>query len=896
MPKAPKITSEESILSRESDGAISGFDRASPLRRQYLEIKDQNPEAIVLFRLGDFYETFDDDARTASTVLEITLTGRDMGKSGRVPMAGVPAHSLEVYLARLVKHGYKVAICEQVSDATTGPGLVDRRVVRIVTPGTVIEPSLLNEKTNNYIAAIIVKGDEAGLAYADITTAEFTTAQLPLPNLSLELERLTPAEVLVPQGLDIDTILGGARDINGNLHGPSVTPLEPNLLSSDTARRNLLEHFHVGTLEAFGCENLPLATQAAGGLLGYLQDTQKDTIVHLTSFNTYTPERYMNLDPQTRRNLELFNAGRFGGGTALIDILDQTRTPMGGRLLRRWLGQPLLDKVELERRLDVVDWLHTSSTRREETSKLLASISDLERLVNRIYSGVALPRELVTLRHSLDAIPGLVRLLSEGKEATQWLCDITVPCEEAANIIAQSISDEAGALGSQAVSIRPGFSAELDDLRVTSLNAKNYVAGLERQERIRSGINTLKVGYNKIFGYFLEVSNSHLGKVPDEYIRRQTLVNAERFITPELKEYESLILNAGERLVELETTLFREVCKKVSDKGEEILKTAIAVAQVDVFYSLAEIASRHSYVRPILTEDGAMAVQGGRHPVVERVIPSGTFVPNDITLGGDGASLLMLTGPNMAGKSTFIRQVALISLMAQIGCFVPAEFARLSLVDRIFTRVGLQDDLATGQSTFMVEMVETAAILHHATPKSLVILDEIGRGTSTYDGLAIARAVAEYLHSHPRLGCKTLFATHYHELTTLAEYLPKVINYNVSVVEEDGHVTFLHRIVLGGADKSYGVYVGRLAGLPQPVVKRAWELLNELEAGGGQGGVTARAQLTDGPQLLLWPSDAAVFIEELRKLDIADLTPLEAINKLYELQQHAITDEAPEDD
>ena len=509
---------------------------------------------------------------------------------------------------------------------------------------------------------------------------------------------------------------------------------------------------------------------------------------------------------------------------------------------------------------------------------------------------MALPRELVTLRHSLDAIPSLVRLLSEGGEATQWLCDIAVPCEEAANIIAQAISDEAGALGSQAVSIRHGFSAELDDLRVTSLNAKNYVAGLERQERIRSGINTLKVGYNKIFGYFLEVSNSHLGKVPNEYIRRQTLVNAERFITPELKEYESLILSAGERLAELENTLFREVCKKVSDKGEEILKTATAVAQVDVFYSLAEVASRHSYVRPILTEDGAMAVHGGRHPVVERVIPSGTFVPNDITLGGDGASLLMLTGPNMAGKSTFIRQVALISLMAQIGCFVPAEFARLSLVDRIFTRVGLQDDLATGQSTFMIEMVETAAILHHATPKSLVILDEIGRGTSTYDGLAIARAVAEYLHSHPRLGCKTLFATHYHELTTLAEYLPKVINYNVSVVEENGHVTFLHRIVLGGADKSYGVYVGRLAGLPQPVVKRAWELLNELEAGGSQGGITARAQLTDGPQLLLWPSDAAVFIEELRKLDIADLTPLEAINKLYELQQHATTDEVPEDD
>ena len=888
MPKVTKISSEHSGINPDSDVASNGFERSSPLRRQYLEIKKQNPDAIVLFRLGDFYETFDEDAHTASSVLEITLTGRDMGKAGRVPMAGVPAQALEVYLARLIKRGYKVAICEQVSDPTTGPGLVDREVVRIVTPGTVIEPSLLNEKTNNYLAAVMVKGDEAGLAYADITTAEFTTTQLPLMSLTLELERLTPAEILVPRGLGIDTILG---DTNRDLKHPLVTSFDPNVFSSDMARRNLLEHFHVGTLEAFGCENLPLATQAAGGLLAYLQDTQKGMIVQLTALYTYTPERYMNLDPQTRRNLELFDAGRFGGGTALIDILDQTRTPMGGRLLRRWLGQPLLDRAELERRLDVVDWLHTSSVRREEISMLLASISDLERLVNRIYSGVALPRELVTLRHSLEAIPGLIRLLSEGGESTQWICDILEPCDQAAKTIAQAISDEAGVLGNQTASIRPGFSAELDDLRVTSRDAKKYVADLEQQERDRSGINTLKVGYNKIFGYFLEVSNSHLQKVPGEYIRRQTLVNAERFITPELKEYESLILNAGERLVEMENALFRQVCREVSDQRWEILRTATAVAQVDFFCSLAEVAARYGYVRPILTDDEDTIVQGGRHPVVERVIPSGTFVPNDFALGGDGASLMMLTGPNMAGKSTFIRQVALISLMAQIGCFVPAESARLSLVDRIFTRVGLQDDLATGQSTFMVEMVETAAILHHATPKSLVVLDEIGRGTSTYDGLAIARAVAEYLHSHPRLGCKTLFATHYHELTALANYLPKAINYNVSVVEDNGHVTFLHRIVPGGADKSYGVYVGRLAGLPQPVVNRARELLNDLETGEEHDRITVPAQLTDDPQLLLWPSDATVLIDELGKLDITDMTPLEAMNKLYELQQHARKDE-----
>ncbi|MCH8940346.1 MAG: DNA mismatch repair protein MutS [Chloroflexi bacterium] len=857
------------------------------MRKQYLDIKAQNPDAIVMFRLGDFYETFDDDARTAAEVLDIVLTGRDMGNAGRVPMAGVPAHALESYLARLIRRGYKVAICEQVSEPTTGPGLVDREVVRIVTPGTVIEPSLLNEKANNYLAAVVVKGDEAGLAYADITTAEFATTQLPLLNLALELDRLTPAEVLSPQGLDIESILGAMRDTRGDGNGPSVTSLDPVMFGKDLARRTLLEHFHVSTLEAFGCEELPLASQAAGGLLAYLQDTQKGAITQLTSLHTYAPDQYMTLDPQTRRNLELFDAGRFGGGTALLDILDRTRTPMGGRLLRRWLGQPLLDRAELERRLDVVDWFHSSSIRREQVSKLLGSISDLERLVNRVRSGVALPRELVALRHSLEVVPELLRLLSDGDDVTQWICDILHPCDDVVTVVAQSIADEAGTVGSQAGVIRAGFSTELDGLRVASRDAKEYVAGLERRERERSGIGTLKVGFNKVFGYYLEVSNAHLDKVPEEYIRRQTLVNAERFITPELKEYEALILNADERLIELESALFRQVCRQVSDEAGRILGTAAALAQVDFFCSLADIASRHGYVRPILTDDGIMEVVGGRHPVVERVIPSGTFVPNDITLGGDGASLMMLTGPNMAGKSTYIRQVALITLMAQIGSFVPAESARLGLVDRIFTRVGLQDDLATGQSTFMVEMVETAAILHHASPKSLVILDEIGRGTSTYDGLAIARAVAEYLHSHPRLGCKTLFATHYHELTALADYLPKAVNYNVSVVEEGGHVTFLHRIVPGGADKSYGVHVGRLAGLPQSVVKRAWELLDELEASAEPVGKSGASQPADVPQLSLWPSADSALKDELNKLDITDMTPLEALNKLYELQQQA---------
>lgn len=896
MPKATKPPPKSSGDSQGSGNAAKGVEEYSPLQKQYLDIKAQNPDAIVMFRLGEFYETFDDDARTAAEVLDIVLTGRDMGKAGRVPMAGVPAHALESYLARLIRRGYKVAICEQVSEPTTGPGLVDREVVRIVTPGTVVEPSLLNEKANNYLAAVVVKGDEAGLAYADITTAEFATTQLPLLNLALELERLTPAEVLSPEGLDIESILGAMRDTRGDSNGPSVTSLEPAMFGKDPARRTLLEHFHVSTLEAFGCEELPLASQAAGGLLAYLQNTQKGAIAQMTSLHAYAPERYMTLDPQTRRNLELFNAGRFGGGTALLDILDRTRTPMGGRLLRRWLGQPLLDRAELERRLDVVDWFHSSSIRREEVSKLLGSINDLERLVNRVHTGVALPRELVALRHSLEAVPELLRLLFAGDDVTDWLCDILHPCDDVVRVVAQSIADEAGVVGSQAGVIRAGFSTELDGLRVSSRDAKEYVAGLERQERERSGIATLKVGFTKVFGYFLEVSNAHLDKVPEEYIRRQTLVNAERFITPELKEYEALILNADERLIELETALFRQVCRQVSDEAGRILGTAAALAQVDFFCSLADVASRNGYLRPTLTDDGAMEVVGGRHPVVECVIPSGTFVPNDITLGGDGASLMMLTGPNMAGKSTYIRQVALITLMAQVGSFVPADSARLGLVDRIFTRVGLQDDLATGHSTFMVEMVETAAILHHASPKSLVILDEIGRGTSTYDGLAIARAVAEYLHSHPRLGCKTLFATHYHELTALADYLPKAVNYNVSVVEEAGHVTFLHRIVPGGADKSYGVHVGRLAGLPQPVVKRAWELLDDLEAGAEPMGKSTASQPVEVPQLSLWASADSVLKKELNKLDITDMTPLEALNKLYELQQQARDNGEPKKD
>ena len=878
---------------RAKDDAVNGDGGAAargmtPLRRQYLEVKARHPDAIVMFRLGDFYETFDEDARTAAAELDIVLTGRDMGKGQRVPMAGVPAHSLEGYLARLIRRGYKVAICEQITEPSAGTGLVERDVVRIVTPGTVVEPGLLDERANNFIAAVVLQGDVAGLAYADITTAEFATAQVPLLTLPLELERLGPAELLVPEELDAASIVAALRPPQGDDGGPTVTATSDAQFRLGTARRTLLQHFGVSTLEAYGCENAPLAVQAAGGLLSYLQDTQKGKVGQLTSLRTYSPERFMVLDYQTRRNLELFRAGRFGGGTALLDVLDNTKTPMGGRLLRRWLGQPLLDVEELERRLDAVAWFHASSIRRENAAAMLGGMSDLERLVNRVTAGTATPREVVSLRRSLEAVPAMLELLAEGGNAVGWLRADLHPCEDVVAVITQAVNDDAPALRGHGGVVRPGFSPELDNLRSASRDAKEYIAGLERQERERSGIATLKVGYNRVFGYYLEVSNSNLARVPEEYIRRQTLVNAERFITPELKEFEALILNAEERLEELESAIFRQVCRQVADEASRILETASAIAQADLFRGLAEAASRNGYVRPTFTEEGVLEITAGRHPVVEHVLPAGAFVPNDTSMGQAGASLMVLTGPNMAGKSTYIRQVALTVLMAQVGSFVPADAARMGIVDRIFTRVGLQDDLATGQSTFMVEMVETAAILHHATGQSLVVLDEIGRGTSTYDGLAIARAVAEYLHSHPRLGCKTLFATHYHELTALADHLPNVVNYNVSAVEADGQVTFLHRIVPGGADRSYGVHVARLAGLPPPLLSRATELLSELETNDApRRGGRSRATSPQGAQLPLMASADDGLRDAVLGLDITEMTPLEALNKLYALQQQA---------
>ena len=859
----------------------------TPVRRQYLRIKQQYRDAIVLFRLGDFYETFDEDARLASQELDIVLTSRSMGKNLKVPLAGIPAHALESYLARLIKKGHKVAICEQLSDPATSVGLVERDVVRVVTPGTVLEPSLLEQKANNYLAAVAVEGDEAGLAYADITTGEFLTTQLPYNDaqgrggLALELERLSPAELLVSEADEPASWNGGF----------AATPLPMSVFEHGIARQLLLDHFGVVTLEPFGCAGLPLAIRAAGAVLEYVSRTQRSSLEQLDSLGTYSTSSYMTLDQQTRRNLELFQGGRWGsGGPSLFSTLDLTRTPMGGRLLRRWLGQPLLDMGELIVRQDGVAFFHGNLMRRENTVGLLSRVSDLERVLNRIRLGVAVPRELVTLKASLEAASALLALFQEeDAQVIRWLADMMHPCDDVEALIGEALSAEPAGDAGEGNVIREGFSPELDELRLASRNAKEYIAGLERKERERTGVKALKVGYNKVFGYYIEVSNPNLSRVPGDYVRRQTLVGGERFITPELKEYESLILNAKERIEELERSLFRQVCSQIGERGRAISSLAEGVGHLDVFAALAEVASRHGYVRPRLIDAEAIDIRAGRHPVVERVMGPGTFVPNDTSMSNSDARLIVLTGPNMAGKSTYIRQVGLIVLMAQIGSFVPAESVTMGLVDRIFTRVGLQDDLATGQSTFMIEMVETASILNQATPRSLIILDEIGRGTSTYDGLSIARSVVEYVHNSPRLGCKTLFATHYHELTELASTLPQVRNFTVAVSEERGEVVFLHRIVPGGADKSYGIHVAQLAGLPRAVISRAWEVLTDLE-GDGRGESRSGAGRVRKATALQMPlfGEPSPLVDELSEIDISSMTPLEAINLLYELQKKAV--------
>ncbi|MCL0056801.1 DNA mismatch repair protein MutS [Dehalococcoidia bacterium] len=854
----------------------------TPIRRQYLRIKESHPDAIVLFRLGDFYEAFDEDASLISQELQIVLTSRSMGKGRRFPMAGIPHHALNGYLARLITRGHKVAVCEQMSDPRTSQGLLEREVVRVVTPGTIIEPELLEIKANNYLVSMVSDGERAGIAYVDITTSEFATTQITADQTLTELERLSPSEIIVARNSEV-------------LQLPvAPTQLDERWFQLETARRILLDHFEVASLEGYGCAHLPLAVQAAGAIIHYLMETQKGALSQLPKLSTYSTESFMVLDAPTRRNLELFQPGQFGSnGASLLSVIDLTGTPMGGRLLRRWLGQPLLDLQALNQRQEAVAWFATNTARRIEIINALRRMADLERLINRIRSGIAIPRELVSLRRSLETIPQIKAVIGEEFSPLGWLSGTLKPCEEVVDLISRAIVAEPPAVVGEGGVIKPGFSPELDQIRTSSRDAKQYLADLERRERERTGIKSLKMGYNRVFGYYIEVTSPHLSRIPEDYIRKQTLVGAERFFTPELKEYESLILNAAERIGELETSLFRQVCRQIAAWAERILGTADALAHIDVFAAFAEVAVRNSYVRPQLTNEDVIHISGGRHPVVEQALAEAGFVPNDTHLSNSDAQLIVLTGPNMAGKSTYLRQVALIVLLAQIGSFVPADSAAIGLVDRIFTRVGLMDDLATGRSTFMIEMTETANILNNATPRSLIILDEIGRGTSTYDGLSIAQAVVEYIHNNPGLGAKTLFATHYHEMVELASFLPRVRNFNVAVAEEGGRVVFLRRVIPGGADRSYGIHVAQLAGLPKSVLHRAQEVLSGLEEDAERKGSPRTSMARRSPKQAL-PGQLSLFagkplvLEELEKLDVDSLSPLEAITKLYELRKKAV--------
>ncbi|MFC1910322.1 DNA mismatch repair protein MutS [Chloroflexota bacterium] len=862
----------------------------TPIRKQYLRIKRQYPGAIVFFRLGDFYETFDEDAELMSSELDIVLTSREMGKGVRVPLAGIPYHAIDNYLSRLINRGYKVAICEQLTKPGETKGLVERDVVRVVTPGTVVEPNLLDSKANNYLVSIVPGKEEVGIAYVDITTSEFATTQLPVNRAMPELVRLKPSEIIVAESADISGF---------ELNAP-VTTSDDLWFELEEATETLLKHFGSVTLEGYGCARLPLAVRAAGAIIEYLKETQKGALGQLRRLSSYSTESFMALDVQTQKNLELFQSANGTIAGSLLSILDLTTTPMGGRLLRRWLGQPLLDVNELEKRQEAIKWLRNSTMSRGRIVHLLEHVVDVERIINRVRSLIATPRELVALRRSLEVIPEM-RLIHDDQSVT-WLKEELKPRQDVVELLAEAIVDDPPNLDEGGV-IKPGLSSELDELRLSASSSKQYLTELEQRERERTGIKSLKVGYNRVFGYYLEISNANLSQVPDDYIRKQTLTNGERFITSELKEYEAKILNAQNRITGLEVEIFERVCRQVATVSEQVLAVAGVLAHVDVFIALADVATRYGYVRPRLGCGNSLVIKEGRHPVVERSLEDGSFVANDTELSNEDNQIVILTGPNMAGKSTYLRQIALIVLMAQIGSYIPAGSADIGLVDRIFTRIGAYDDLTAGRSTFMVEMVETANILNNATPRSLVILDEIGRGTSTYDGMAIAQAVVEYLHNHPGLGAKTVFATHYHELVELAGLLPRVKNFNVAVSEEHGEVVFLRRILPGGVDKSYGIHVAQLAGLPKPVINRAQEVLAELEIGQGRDVVYREAGVPKPDNLKPSPKDRgrgrekvvqvsffgpkSPLADELDKLDIESLTPMEAINKLYELQKKA---------
>ena len=871
----------------------------TPMMKQYMETKSQYQDCILFYRLGDFYEMFFEDALTASRELEITLTGKNCGQEEKAPMCGVPYHAVEGYLNRLVAKGYKVAICEQVEDPKTTKGIVKREVVRIVTPGTNLDTQALDETKNNYIMCIVYIADRYGVSVADISTGDYFVTEIPdSAKLLDEIYRFSPSEIICNEafymsGVDMD----GMKD----RLGITIYSLESWYFDDEVCRKKLLEHFEVSSFAGLGLADYDCGIISAGALLQYLLETQKNSLSNLTHITPYAAGKFMMIDSSTRRNLELCETLREKQKRgSLLWVLDKTKTAMGARTLRKYVEQPLIDKTEIIRRLDAVQELKEQAISREEIREYLSPVYDLERLITKIAYGSANPRDLTAFRSSLEMLPALLYILQEMK--AELLKDLAVdldPLEDLCILVKKAIREDPPIAMKEGNIINDGYNEEVDKLRRAKSDGKDWLAKLENDEREKTGIKNLKIKYNKVFGYYLEVTNSYKEMVPEYYTRKQTLANAERYITPELKELEDMILGAEDKLYALEYELYSEVRDLIASQIERIQKTAKAVAALDAFASLALVAERNNYVRPKINEKGVIDIKEGRHPVVERMIPNEMFISNDTYLDDKKHRISIITGPNMAGKSTYMRQTALIALMAQIGSFVPAKSANIGLSDRIFTRVGASDDLASGQSTFMVEMTEVANILRNATSKSLLILDEIGRGTSTFDGLSIAWAVIEYISDSRLLGAKTLFATHYHELTELEGKIDNVNNYCIAVKEKGDDIVFLRKIVKGGADKSYGIQVAKLAGLPDMVVDRAKEIVNQLAANditetvkniSVEGATTTKKKKehldeVDLTQMSLFDTvkDDDI-IQELREVDIGHMTPLDALNKLYELQ------------
>ena len=856
----------------------------TPLMQQYREIKSRHPQTILFFRMGDFYEMFEDDAKLAARELGLTLTSRNNGGAAEVPLAGVPVKAAAEYLRRLIAKGHRVAICEQVEDPRLAKGLVRREVVETLSPGAILADDWLERNRNNFLVAIAPNGDYVGLAALDLTTGEFALEVVPASDLSVALARYEAAELVLPAGITVPTAPASTATREAWEFDPAL------------AREDLVRTFGLASLDGLGVEPADVpALGAAGALLRYARELKPGGLPHLARPHLVRRGDVLPLDEMTRRNLELVEPLRPGAaGVTLLESIDRTLTPMGARLLRRWILAPLVDPAAISERLTAVEVLTGDARGRDRLREQLDGVRDLERLASRAAMGRATPRELGSLRDSMRRLPDVLAALDAvtGRDRAGLLeraADELDPLTDLADELERALIERPPAQTSEGDSIRPGFDPELDELRDARDGGKQYIASLQTRERERTGIASLKVGYNRVFGYYLEVTRSNLAQVPADYERRQTLTGAERFVTPELKQYEAKVLGAEDRIAVREAELLDGLRRRIGEAVARVQRTAAALARLDVWAGLADVAQRERYVRPEVNDGYLLLLEGSRHPVVERMMPREVFIPNDVRLD-DAGRVIVLTGPNMAGKSTLLRQVGLCVLLAQIGSFVPARRAVIGVVDRLFTRVGASDNLVRGQSTFMVEMSETSAILHGATARSLVLLDEIGRGTSTYDGVAIAWAVTECLHN--QLGCKTIFATHYHELTQLTESLANVRNWNVAVREADEEIVFLHRVEPGGADRSYGIHVGRLAGLPAPVVARAWQVLALLEAGHHVAGRPV-PPLPDASQLGLFGGEAGPhpLLAELAQLDLNAVTPMEALTRLTAWQQQLKEDE-----